>query len=279
MFRYGIIDIIIIYRYFMSDFFSTLQDFSAINLEKLNASASFLDRIDRKFLLSYSQFEELLEDFKKDFYILEISWKKVFLYDNVYMDTEKHDFYYAHQNKKKSRVKVRTRLYKDSDLAFFEFKQKQKGVTRKFRYQIPMEEHGIMTKEAKWFYKWVYMSFFREKWEKIFPSIKTTYSRMTLVNKDSSERLTIDFNIEVSNIRKKNKKKIGLDNLVIVESKSMSKKCSWVEIMKEKGIKKAQSCSKYGLWVVYSGLTEKFSRFEDTMNKIAEIRGELNKSI
>jgi len=57
------------------------------------------------------------------------------------MDTPEYSFYNAHQNKAKSRVKVRTRLYKDSHLSFFEFKQKQKGVTRKFRYQIPVEEH------------------------------------------------------------------------------------------------------------------------------------------
>ena len=62
------------------------------------------------------------------------------------MDTQDHLFYNQHQNGEKSRTKIRTRLYLDSNLAFFEYKQKQDGVTRKFRYQFPVEEHGNMTK-------------------------------------------------------------------------------------------------------------------------------------
>ena len=41
------------------------------------------------------------------------------------MDNEDCIFYKQHQNKEKSRTKVRTRYYVDSDLAFFEYKQKQ----------------------------------------------------------------------------------------------------------------------------------------------------------
>lgn len=261
----------------MTNFISTLNDFSQINLEQLNASASFLDRIDRKFLLTEKQLENILKEFDDDFYVLEIAWQKIFSYDNVYMDTQNYKFYNDHQNKEKSRVKVRTRLYKDADLSFFEFKQKQKGVTRKFRYQIPVEEHWIMTKEAKGFYKWVYMSFYWEKWEKISPAIKTSYSRMTLVSKDSSERLTIDFNITTDDLRNDNSKEVDLTNLVIVESKSMSKKCKSVDIIKSHWIKKAKSCSKYSLWVVYSWLAEKFSTFENTISEIKRIKQEVEK--
>lgn len=278
----------------MTNFLSTLNDFSAINLDQLNASASFLDRIDRKFLLTQKQLEFILEDFDDSFFILDIAGKKIFSYDNVYMDTDAYKFYNDHQNKEKSRVKVRTRLYKDSDLSFFEFKQKQKWVTRKFRYEIPTSEHWIMTKESKWFYKWVYMSFYSEKAEKISPAIRTSYSRMTLVSKDSSERLTIDFNIKCKNLRKNTSEKplswvlnpsqeqetnvdeIDLTNLVIVESKSMSKKCRSVDIIKSHWIKQAKSCSKYSLWVVYSGLVEKFSTFKKTIEEIKRIREELD---
>ncbi len=272
----------------MTNFLSTLNSFSAINLEQLNASASFLDRIDRKFLLTQSQLEDILDEFDKNFYVLDIAGQKIFSYDNIYMDTQDYEFYNAHQNKAKSRVKVRTRLYKDSNLSFFEFKQKQKGVTRKFRYQIPVEEHWIMTKESKWFYKWVFMSFYWEKPQKISPAIRTSYSRMTLVHKDSSERLTIDFNIKTQDLRKnplltspqgrgiaQEQWEISLTNLVIVESKSMSKTCSWVDIMESHWIKRAKSCSKYSLWVVYSGLAEKFSTFENTMIEIERIKREI----
>jgi hypothetical protein len=42
--------------------------------------------------------------------------------------------------------------------------------------------------------------------------------------------------------------------------------------MKKHNIKQAKSCSKYSLWVVYSGLTEKYDTFQETMEKIKEIR-------
>ena len=70
------------------------------------------------------------------------------------------------------------------------------------------------------------MSFYSQKAQKISPSIRTSYSRMTLVHKDSSERLTIDFNIKTQDLRKENANEVSLTNLVIVESKSMSKNCT-----------------------------------------------------
>ena len=105
-------------------FDTKLEKFQALTLTELNAQASYLKRIDRKFLLTKNQFAEILEDLKEDFQVLEIAGKKVFSYDNVYMDTDDYLFYNQHQDKKSSRTKVRTRYYVDSNLAFFEFKQK-----------------------------------------------------------------------------------------------------------------------------------------------------------
>jgi hypothetical protein len=107
-----------------STFSSKLQDFLTLSLSELNATASYLKRIDRKFLLNGKQFSEVLEDLKQDFQILEIKGQKVFSYDNVYMDSEDYFFYNQHQDRKKSRTKIRTRYYIDSNLAFFEYKQK-----------------------------------------------------------------------------------------------------------------------------------------------------------
>lgn len=131
-----------------------LSGFSAINLTELNATASYLKRIDRKFLLTEKQFLEILADLSDDFKALEIDGKRVFLYDNVYMDTNDYLFYNQHQNKVPSRTKIRTRHYTDAgDLAFFEYKQKENGVTKKFRYQFPASEHGTMTKGKKRFFE------------------------------------------------------------------------------------------------------------------------------
>lgn len=256
-----------------------LKDFSSLTLTELNSTASFLKRIDTKFLLTKKQFSLLLEDLKEDFRILEISWNRIFSYDNVYMDTPDYFFYNQHENKVKSRTKIRTRLYKDSDMAFFEYKQKENWVTRKFRYQFPTEEHWEMTKWKVRFFEWVWQSVYEwAKIPKITPAIKTKYKRITLVSKVWEERLTIDFDVKTENLRDKKSKEIELGNLVIIESKSLSKNCNSINIINKHWIKKAKSCSKYSLWVIYSWLVNKFDTFRDTMEKIKIIRLETLKN-
>ncbi len=256
-----------------------LKSFKAITLTQLNSTASFLKRIDKKYLLNAKQFSEILSDLKANFKVLEIDWKKIFEYDNVYMDTDKYLFYYQHQNKQKSRTKIRTRYYVDTNLAFFEYKQKNSWVTNKFRYQFPPEEHGFMTRGKKRFFDWVWQSNYA--WEKtpdISPSIKTNYKRITMVSNSGEERLTIDFDIKATNLRKKWAKLVDLKNLVIVESKTLKENSQASEIMKKNKIKKAKSCSKYSLGVVYSWLAEKFDTFKETMEQIKQIRMETVRS-
>lgn len=255
-----------------------LSGFSAINLTELNATASYLKRIDRKFLMTEDKFLEILHDLSADFRALEIGWKRVFLYDNVYMDTNDYLFYNQHENKVPSRTKVRTRHYTDAgDLAFFEYKQKENGITKKFRYQFPADEHGTMTKGKKRFFEGVFQSLYSDKAPDISPAMQTKYNRLTLVSNTGEERLTIDFNISVKDLRSKNAKNIKLKNLVIIESKSLSDHCKSLDVMKSHGVKQAWACSKYSLGVVYSGLAEKWTKFEKTMKKIKEIRMELVK--
>lgn len=256
-----------------------LSGFSTMSLTELNATASYLKRIDRKFLMTEKQFLEILWDLSEGFKALEIDGKRVFLYDNVYMDTADYLFYNQHQNKLESRTKVRTRHYTDAgDLAFFEYKQKENGVTKKFRYQFPAEEHGTMTKGKKRFFDWVFQSMYSEKTPDISPAMRTKYNRLTLVSTTGEERLTIDFNISVKDLRNDKAKNIKLENLVIIESKSLSDNCKSLWIIESHWIDRAGSCSKYSLWIVYSGLAEKWSKFQKTMDRIKEIRMELSKN-
>lgn len=254
---------------------SRLQKFWTISLTELNATASYLKRIDTKYLLNGKQFSEILEELKKDFIVLEIKWRKIFSYDNVYMDTEDYLFYTQHQDKVKKRTKVRTRYYIDSNLAFFEYKQKNKWVTSKYRYEFPSEEHGFMTKGKKRFFEWVWQSMYdNTKAPKISPSIKTKYKRITLVSKTGSERLTIDFDVRTFDLRDPKSKEVNLKNLVIIESKSLDKDCISSKIMAKHNLKKAKSCSKYSLWVVYSWIAKKYDTFQNTMEEIKKIRQE-----
>ena len=135
-----------------------LLSFPSINLSELNAQASYLKRKDTKYLLTEKQLIKVLNDLPTDFQVLDIDSKRIFSYDNVYMDTIDYMFYNQHENKEKLRTKVRTRLYEDSHLAFFEYKEKENGITKKYRYEFPFLEHGTMTKGKKRFFDGVYQS-------------------------------------------------------------------------------------------------------------------------
>lgn len=263
----------------INNFKSNLKGFSKISLTELNATASYLKRIDKKYLLTSDQLKELLQELKKDFKILEIDWKRSFEYDNVYMDTQDYLFYNQHQNKDKIRTKVRTRLYKDIDKAFFEYKLKKNWITQKFRYDFPSKEHWEMTKWKIRFFQWIWQSNNNwEYWPTIFPSIWTSYKRIALVNKDGSERLTIDYNIKTTNLRSYKSEEISLTNLIIIESKSLNQISKSSDILHKFGHSPAKSCSKYSLWVIYSWLTKRFDTFKETIAKIKEIRLDTLKS-
>lgn len=188
------------------------------------------------------------------------------------MDAENYDFYYQHQNWEKNRTKVRTRNYLDSAIAFFEYKQKQNWITRKFRYQFSdIIEHWTMNNESNKFFEWVYQSFYSKSPEKIFPALATKYQRITFCSKSNDERVTVDFNIRLEDLRNEGKETISLNNLVILESKSMSKDWKSAKIMKKYDIKRSGSCSKYGLWLCYQHMIPDTSRFKTTMRRIEKI--------
>lgn len=242
--------------------------FSPISLTELNATARFLDRIETKFLLTEQEFIAILPELKKDYFILEIAEKAVFEYENIYMDTEDYSSHKDYQDGKETRSKVRTREYTDSGHAFFEYKQRQGDLRRKFRYPIDLRDHGKMTQESTKFYEGISMSFNgRDKVKPLSKSLRTEYQRLTLCSKDSSERVTIDFEIKLSSLRG-DKKSRKLQNVVIVESKSSGNKCKSHKIMKKHNIAQVMSCSKYCLGLILTGVFSKKWKLKDTIKKI-----------
>lgn len=246
-----------------------LKDFfTPISLTELNATASFMDRMETKFLLTEQQFIALLPELQKDYYVLEIGGKSVFEYENIYMDTDKYDFHEDYQNSATNRSRVRTREYTDSGYSFFEYKQKQWNLTRKFRYQIDLRDHGKMTKESEKFYEWISMSFNnRKKPKKLSKSARTEYQRLTLCWKDSSERVTIDFEIKLCALRGE-KKCLKLQNAVIIESKSTNEKCKSHKIMKKHWIHQADTCSKSALALILCGEKKEKGKLKQTIKRL-----------
>ena len=217
-----------------------LQDFQTISLEQLNATAKFMDRIDAKYMVPVTELDAILKKLQNKYYILSIHGKHIFQYDNVYMDTPDHVFYHQHENKAPSRIKIRSRRYKDSNEAFFEFKQKDGKLIRKRRIPISLDAHGKMTDETHTFYASLCTSLdMVHSKQSLQATIGTQYNRITLCSKNNDERITIDFNIKLTNAHNPSQEK-HLTARAILESKSTSEQCLSHQIMKELGHSQAK---------------------------------------
>jgi len=94
------------------DLNALLHDLVPISLETCNALASMQDRIDNKYLLDFSQFQDFLDAIRASYTVLEIDGKRQFSYFSCYYD-DRFSCYFEHHQGRRQRLKVRTREYVD----------------------------------------------------------------------------------------------------------------------------------------------------------------------
>ncbi len=210
----------------LSDEISFLNDFTPVSLIEIE-SAVLLKRFDTKFIISQDKLPKLLKRFINQYRILEIDEKRVFRYSTTYYDTSDCEMYLKHHNKKLNRYKIRIRRYLDSDLCFIESKFKSNvGRVDKKRLELNSANDNSEIIEKFITEKTPYLP---EDLEKQF---NIEFSRFTLVNFDSNERVTIDYNLAYH--MKGNK--VKLNNLAVIEVKSKGQKTDFYRYMKSEGI-------------------------------------------
>ncbi len=195
------------------DFFvsikKTVNTFSSVSLEEIN-SAALLKRTDTKFIINRKDLISVLEDINGNYKVLEINKDRIMTYNSLYFDTKTKKFYHDHHNGRIRRTKIRMRKYVESNSCFLEIKQKDgSGRTNKSRIAISDFEINLSVASA---------DFIRKTTQKdydLLPSIWTQFNRITLVNKISKERVTIDLNLSY-NINGSAK---SYEDIVIVEVK------------------------------------------------------------
>jgi len=130
-----------------------------------------------------------------------------------------------------------------------------------------------MTEESNQFYAKLASEFYPEhKKTLVSPSISTNYQRITLCSKNSDERVTIDFNLELSDLRNSKSRKKRLTHFAIIENKSTHKHAPSHKILKDLGINAAKSCSKYCLGVYYFKRAKSRKTFQKTINYIEKMK-------
>jgi VTC domain len=248
----------------VSSFVPDLSSWTAISLDELNRRAPLLDRGESKYVVNATQFTEVLARLRTEFDVLAIGDTRVFAYETTYFDTPELLTYRDHAQGRRRRFKVRSRRYVDSNLCYFEVKLK--GVRdRTIKERMPYAEalHGSVSAEADEFVRSCVRRVYGQEFEgPLLPSLAMSYRRLTLVGKNCSERVTVDFDL---NVRGHNSIEVATPRTTIVlEVKSQSGDGRADEVIRSAGIR-PQSCSKYcvGLNLVRDGLS--YNEFNRTL--------------
>jgi hypothetical protein len=240
-----------------------LQRFTPITLEEMD-SVKLMNRTDTKFIFHISRFCEILNTLLEDYKVLEINGTRMCSYETLYYDTESLDLYMKHHNGRVNRYKVRCRKYVESDLYFLEIKHKN-NKSRTIKNRIKLDDVAEVFKgKAKKFIE----ANTDINSALLKPICWVNYSRITLVNKNMQERVTLDLNLTL----KAGQSEKIFDSLVIAELKQdkSTNASAFARVMSENRIR-TNSVSKYCLGVTHLFPEVKQNNFKPkllTLNKI-----------
>lgn len=241
-----------------------LMNMDSITLEEMSG-VKLMNRIDTKFLTTLSSLEKLISMAADDFLVQDSNSQRNSPYYTCYFDTPDARMYYDHQRGKKSRRKIRIREYVDSGvLPFLEIKDKNnKGRTKKKRLSM---ETGTTLLD--------YDNFISNHSEfsasLLLPKIENRFNRITLVNKEKSERITIDTSLEFHNFV--SKENIQLPNLVIIEWKrdGLSSKSRLKPLLRELRIPES-GFSKYIMGMAMTDRTLPYNKIKKRLRFIEKL--------
>jgi hypothetical protein len=185
--------------------------FAPISLEQMSG-VKLMNRTDTKFVTTTDRLRLLLQMACDDYYVQEIDGERNLEYDTTYFDTTVFDMYNQHQWNHTNRQKIRFRTYCISGLQFMEVKTKNNhGRTKKKRIEVTDMNLHDQTKRD------FLDTTLRYGVDTLIPHIHNHFSRITLVNKAKTERLTIDSALRFHNMLTDTDCDMG--NLVIIELK------------------------------------------------------------
>lgn len=187
----------------MTEIEQVIAGFDPITLDEMSG-VKLMNRTDTKFVTTEDRLLRLLEMSRGDYRAQEVAGKRLSPYYSLYFDTPSHAMYIRHETGHLNRQKLRVRSYVDSDLSFLEVKTKDNhGRTKKKRIRLADAEElrpgsrlgGDNEGEMEQFLD----TTLRYPAEEMRTVLENQFHRITLVNRDMTERLTIDMGLKVRN--------------------------------------------------------------------------------
>lgn len=247
---------------------SQLRSLSPISLSGLD-NVKLLNRVDRKYIIPIGMLPEIIQLLKKNQYsVLEIDGCRAFSYLTTYFDNSDYVFFHDHHNHLSNRIKARTRSYLESDLHFFEVKVKTNIRTNKYREVLQTVSTGLSEEQRKK----IRQLYPKELAGSLDTTLINTFNRITLVNKDKTERCTIDVNLSFKNPEAPDKE-IPVNDIAIIEVKqSKSSILNGIIASLRTMHINPSSISKYVLGLILTRPDVKHNSFKPLLHKISKIK-------
>ena len=250
----------------MEEILGIVQGMKPITLEEMNG-VKLMNRIDTKYVVTEAQLHAILLGIKDNYYAQEVEGNRFSSYSTVYYDTPELTMYLIHHDRHLVRDKVRVRTYVDSHLTFCEVKHKNnKGRTKKKRIEVEPIPNIIDNPEAA--------AFLAERQpyavDTLSPHLITLFDRITLVNYDKTERLTIDCNLRFENLRSGNT--ASMAPLAVMELKQDGRAKSLLkDVLFEMRIRPFK-VSKYCIGTCLTQPEVKQNRFKKKLRRIEKLK-------
>jgi VTC domain len=196
-----------------------LDGLCGVSLDELDERASLLRRVDRKYAAGVSAFLELLARLREDHEVLEIDRRRSFSYNTVYFDTPQLRCFWEHVRGETPRFKARTRLYEETRNCVFEVKLKpHSGEIDKRQIDHPPDAADRLDDRARGCLRDALEDAGLSVPGTLEPTLRTSFRRVTLAARGSSERLTCDQKVRLA---RPDGDAVELsDSVVLVETKT-----------------------------------------------------------
>lgn len=236
-------------------------------------SVKLMNRVDKKFVTSLSTLVNVLYDAVKTGYkVLDVGGTRWTSYDSIYFDTSSLVMFTDHRSGRANRRKVRMRKYLDSSDCFLEVKRKNnKGRTKKKRKEISAQDFELMNIPSS------LTDFLFERSgyaaQILHPCLSTRFKRITLVDENMSERLTIDTFLHFKNFDTSSE--AAMEDCVIIELKQDGRAESKMRNILLSNRVRAVRFSKYCMGTVLTNPNIAAGRFG---RRLGIVRHEINKT-
>jgi hypothetical protein len=241
---------------------ASVSNFKPIFLDEMG-SVRLMSRMDTKYVFNLERLPGILQEVSDFYRMLEIKGKKEQVYETMYFDSPAYSMYTSHHNGKLNRHKIRVRKYVSTEEKYLEVKFKN-NKQRTIKKRTRDEERNISLSENQYRFIEETTTFGRTE---LKPSLKNSFTRLTLVNNNLNERITVDYDLSFEDPVSGNAD--SKENICIVEVKKdrNAEKSDFMKVLDKERIRSA-GFSKYCMGLSYTGTEVKKNRFKKKMRKI-----------